>query len=174
MSSIQEIESYLSSDTPIPSASVVEWIKSDDLEVLGLVSQILINSYDRLQGELPLMETGQFWTRYYKRCIVENPQGKYAASRYLAAHGLGSLYRWNSKNKVYPENVQASWKNLITELYLKGDEGIRDAIICGILEHLFCERIYQEEFSDWMKNPLLKDGYMKALSYARLLNRLQK
>jgi hypothetical protein len=52
------------------------------------------------------------------------------------------------------------------KLYRAGDEGIKRAVVDGILEHLLEEKGLRKFFADWKADPQLKTAYDEAQLWA--------
>jgi hypothetical protein len=51
--------------------------------------------------------------------------------------------------------------------HLEGDDEIKSAVICGVLEHLFEDPEIVKDFSDWERKPKLKEAYNQAIEWGK-------
>lgn len=153
----------------VAKAQVLEWMKSEHLEVQGALYSKITNAECAKHIEPPLQfeDYYDFVVPYLAQCIEQNPQGEWADSRYLAGHQLVAwiVDFWN--DKAVSRNNLADIKRRLAELYLRGDEGVRDGVINGVLEHLFEHRQIATYFKDWENDPILNSAYSAALIWTK-------
>lgn len=153
----------------IPKRKILEWMRSPDLQVRGCIYAMIV---DDKRGNLikPALEFDDYYgfvVPYLEQCIEENPDLEWVESRYLAGHALvvWIVSFWN--NKAVPRKKIAEIKERIGALYKHGDEGVRDAVVNGVLEHLFEHRPLVKYFKDWQEDPVLATAYSDALLWAK-------
>lgn len=171
---LDEIKTELLSEHPSASISgvrVLEWMKSDEIEVLGATSALLEDPTHRQRIELgiPFHDYQRFYLRFFERCIRENPDGEWSDSRYLAAHGLVAWFNGLWKDPQVPRAALNEIKLLLEKLYREGDEEIRCCIVTGALEHLLVNRQILKFFYNWKSDETLRSAYNEALGYAQEL-----
>ncbi len=153
--------------SPIDLNKVKEWMLSDDLEVLGAVFELLMNRRyaDRVKPELTLSDYQGFVTRYYERCMLEDPDGDWADSRYSAGWSLVNWFKGLWDDSDVPRSVVADTKSWIARVYKEGDQEIRTCLITATLEHLFERRDIQKFFQDWKQDDVLRTAYSEAAEW---------
>jgi hypothetical protein len=76
----------------IAGQAPIEVLVSGDLDVLGAAWAVLSDPARRVAAMPELAEAARFGSRYFCRCILENPAGsEWAPARYIAAHEVSSL-----------------------------------------------------------------------------------
>ena len=152
----------------IPKADIVAGIRSDDTELAGAIYDIVTTDKLRKRIEPPLAdkELDDLITEYFERCIITDPKGERTLTRYGAAREAQAciLNVWESEGGSSESFVR--WKKWMEKLYRAGDEGIKRAVVDGILEHLFEEKGLRKFFADWKANPQLKTAYDEAQLWA--------
>ena len=79
--------------TDIVSLSDVRhWFKSDDIEVLGFTEALIHDTRFRIEPPLTPNEYRRFATHYLERCLKEDPESKWADSRYSAGTTLVNVF----------------------------------------------------------------------------------
>lgn len=140
-----------------------------DLEVRGALYSKIANAECAKHVDPPLQfdDYFHFVVPYLEQCIEQNPDGEWAESRYLAGHALVAwvIDFWN--NKEVPREKLADVKRRLGDLYRRGDEGVRDGVLNGVLEHLFENRQLADYFKDWKTDPVLGRPYSDALLWAK-------
>ncbi|HTS09730.1 MAG TPA: hypothetical protein VMP68_29460 [Candidatus Eisenbacteria bacterium] len=152
----------------IPKADVLAGIYSDDVELAGAVYDIVTSSKLRIRIEPPLAddELDKLITEYFERCILTDPKGEWTLTRYSAAREAQGciLETWESEGGC--SEAFTKWKKWMEKLYRAGDEGIRRAIVDGILEHLFEKKALRHSFADWKADSILRTAYDEAQLWA--------
>jgi hypothetical protein len=154
--------------TEVAKADVLSWMNSTDIQVQGAISQILLDHPERTRAIRPPLDREDyelFLRSYLARCIREDPDGEWPHPRYVAGHAVVAwmLGHWR-RGELEPRDVEV-WKSWIRDLYLMGDEKVRDAVVNGILEHLFEERAMRKLFADWREHPELRVAYELACEW---------
>jgi len=164
---LAEIRSFLQADGAIPARHLLEWMDSDDLEVLGAVITLLRDSPHRIQGALKQDRMVQRVLHYHRRCLLENPQEECAHNRYQAGVSLRYFFFQFSADEQISGRALAAIKTMLAELYRSGDSELRACIATSCLEHLFESRRIAAYFSDWQEDPILAAAYTEALEWGR-------
>lgn len=164
---LAEIRSSLQADGPIRARLLLEWMESDDLEVLGAAISLLRDSPHRIQGVFQEDRIFQRVLHYHRRCLLENPQGECAHNRFQAGVSLRHFFFQFSTDEQVPGNALAVIKAMLAELYRCGDSELRACIVTSCLEHLFESRRIAAYFSDWQDDPVLAAAYNEALEWGR-------
>jgi hypothetical protein len=154
---------------PIPKDKVVGWMQADDIEALGAVyTYILDKEYSsRIHPLLSLDDYHSFVLLYYDRCFRENPDGKWAYTRYSAGRDLVNWFKGLWKDPAEPRSVLADIKGLLAKLYKEGDNELRTCIVNATLEHLFEEEAIADYFADWKQDVVLAEAYSDAMLWTQ-------
>jgi hypothetical protein len=140
--------------------------EADDIETLGLLYRLTSEAFGRIQPPLDLNETCTLIRQYLLRCIEESPECDGVLRRYEAAAVLESWFD-HLVDLEGSELVLQQAATAITELYLRGDVGIRDAIQNGFLEHLLEQSRLRKFFEHWSGDPRLRPAWNAALSWGK-------
>jgi hypothetical protein len=153
----------------IPYGKVKKWMQNKDLEVLGAVYVLITEPqhYSRIKPYLTIYDYIPFLMHFFERCFLENPDGKWALTRYAAGRGLINLFiqLWNDPKT--PHSIPLKLKEWLAKIYKQGNEDVRLCIITATLEHIFVNKKIATFFSDWRKDPFLKQPYEEALGYSK-------
>lgn len=165
---IKRIQGYIEARKKIPKEVLLEIMKTKDLETMGAIFNIFDSEeYENLIDQYPDMEDIiGFYVTFFRRCIIENIAGEYALNRYEAAGTLVNFYKGLKKDKRVPKRMIDTVKSMLKEVYMEGNEDIRECVINGFLEHIFEDVQIQADFSDWKNNEVLKEAYDQALKWA--------
>jgi len=149
-----------------------EWMRSEDMEVLGCVYHTIGDRrYDsRIEPALSADERDLFLKRYFTRCFREDPKGQWCNSRYSAGWDLvGWLTALWKESKADPKSQSflAGWKEWLRTLYLEGDEPLRECLTNATLEHLFETGGIAKYFSDWKDEVPLSEAYVRAMDWSK-------
>src|SRR6266849_6498532 len=93
----------------IPLDLIKEWIKSSDMEVLGLIQSIILERRFRIEPDLSLDDYMPFFRLYYGRCFRESPDGEWSDSRWTAGWDLVNLMRSLRRDDSVPRSVLDGW-----------------------------------------------------------------
>jgi hypothetical protein len=160
------IHAAIQSDDSITRESVRQWIaEARDVGTLALLYQLTNEAWDRIHPQLEAAETCLLIRRYLLRCIHDDPQDDdFALTRQQAA---GELEVWfdhlasKEDTKVILQDVVAE----VTDLFLNGDQGVRNAIETGFLEHILEQASLRSWFSHWSNDKRLNDTWQRALAW---------
>jgi len=151
----------------VPKASVLEWMQHPSLEVRGATYTMVSDETiaPQITPHLTFDDYYQFVTQYLCDCIQADPKGEWADSRYLAAHQLVGwiVHFWN--DNTVPRQKIGEIKDRLAELYVQGDTRVRNAIVNGVLEHLFEHKPISKFFGNWQADSRLADAYKIALQW---------
>jgi len=153
----------------IPWSQVQEWMKSDDIEVLGAVFE-LMNGPDHHRRITPhpvLDDYLDFNLKYYARCIQDDPEGEWCDSRYLACHSFTNWLKHLWRDEGVERQVIWRMKEFVEGIYLAGGSEIKEAVILGMLEHLLGEKEYRDLFADWETREEFSSAFRDACSLAK-------
>jgi len=165
---LEEITSELIGESgrrPIPRARVLEWMRTDDIESMGALHVLITDEYDRIHPTLEYGEYHQFVLSYLKRCLLENPQGEWAETRYGAGHTFNGWFVGWWRDPARRTSTIPELKEWLAALYVTGDEEVRQALVQATLEHLFENRAVAEYFLDWRGHPILSTAYDQAMQW---------
>jgi hypothetical protein len=141
---------------------VRQWFKSDDIEVLGFTKALIHDTRFRIEPPLTPNEYRGFATHYLERCLKEDPESKWADSRYSAGTTLVNVFASLWRDSRVPREVVKDLKTWLGRLYAEGDASLRTCIVTATLEHLFEQKDIREYFSDWKKDPVLAIAHKEA------------
>jgi len=147
----------------IALSKVKEWMKSSDMEVLGLVYCTISEERFQIEPEMTVDEYVDFLKLYFSRCFSESPDGNWSDSRWSAGWDLVNVISSMWRDGGVPRSVMDGWKNWLADLYRDGSQEVRVCIIQATLEHLLEQKHFREFFEDWRKDPVLKVAYEEAL-----------
>lgn len=163
-----EIDAALSSDGRISRKDVRRWIAgAADIVTLSKLYRLTGERYYSIEPELGRDETCSLIQRYLLECIRldvkdrEDVQGRWEAAQTL--HGwFCSLAEKEGTDPVLGRAAQA-----ITEAFLNGDSGIRNAIETGFLEHALETPSLRPYFEHWSHEPRLREAWTRAIEWGK-------
>jgi hypothetical protein len=150
---------------PIPRDAVLEWMRTDDIESMGALHVLITDEYDRIQPPLEYGQYHPFVLTYLKRCLLENPQGEWAETRYGAGYTFNGWFVGWWRDPARRTSTILELKEWLAALYLAGDAEVRQALVQATLEHLFENPAVSEYFSDWRGHPVLSTAYEQAMQW---------
>jgi hypothetical protein len=146
---------------------VAEWCKNaKDVESLALLYRLTYEAHSRIQPPLGQEETCRLIRRYLLECLRLDPQAEGVLGRYEAAQVLLSWF-WHLSAMPDTSSTLQEVASAITELYLGGDETVREAIETGFLEHALEEEEYRPLFASWAVHDQLRDAWHSALAWGQ-------
>jgi hypothetical protein len=153
----------------VPKAKVLEWMRSSDLQVQGALYS-MVSDAARAGHIRPALQVDDYYTfvlDYLERCIELDDSREWVDSRYLAGHQLVAwiVDFWN--NASVPREKLAEIKRRLSALYKRGDDGVRDAVLNAVLEHLFEHQLIANYFQSWESDPILSSAYRDALLWVK-------
>ncbi len=173
-SDLLEIEALLQCDmtnlatSSIPLHTVEIWMESESIEVMGAVAE-LISSCGHFKQIMPPLEFEpyhRFFLRYYERCLLEDPQGKWAHSRYSAGWDIVRWFIGLWDNPSIPRNIIEDLKKWLARIYLASNDSLRTCLVTATLEHLFENPDVRNFFLDWKKDPVLGIAFGQAAEWS--------
>lgn len=155
-------------DDPIPRKNVLRWMKSKELEVLGVIDSYISSSkYNhRIDPPLELGDIISFKKRYLSRCLIEGQESDWISGRYEAAWEIAAFFSslWSDSN--VSRDVVNDLKKWLGHQYAQAAPDIRVSIVNGTLEHLFEVPEIANYFSDWKDIPDLCSAYLDAKKWS--------
>jgi hypothetical protein len=153
----------------IHKGTILEWMAQEDIQALGAVYYLIMDRryYPRIKPPLKLADYKDFLLHYFGRCFLEDPQLDWTCSRYSAGWDLGNWFRSLWQDHAIPRRTLAEIKDWLGQVYKEADTGLRTCIVTATLEHIIEDRAVAKFFSDWEKDPVLKDAYLEALVWSR-------
>jgi hypothetical protein len=162
-------EAASSSGRKVPKNAVLAWMQATDPQVQGCVFSMISNqeNISHIAPPLQFDEVFPFAIAYLEQCIQEDYDLEWVESRYLAGHALVGLITnlWNDRPNSHSQLTEV--KERLTSLYKQGDSGVRDAVLNGVLEHLFEVDGLTTFFKDWKDDPTLAVAYEGALGWKK-------
>lgn len=149
-------------DAEIPKELLLEWMQTNDIEVLGVLYAFTSKPEyaKRIQPPLTLPEYRDFLLRYFEYCLRLNPDGEWAHTRYEAGWDLVSWFTKLWQEKEASHETLRKIKTWLASLYKDADADTRRCVVDATLEHLFENREISRFFADW------KDDADLAIAYA--------
>jgi len=166
---LRRIESVLMTQGKVSKDAVLQWMQHSNLEVLGAVHELVTYSpnWERVDPPLEEADLLAFLIPFYRRCLLEDPKGEWALSRYEAAAAIASRFRALARDEEPGQQVLlVELKDLLAQVYLGNDSEVQAAIVTGALEHVLEEPRFRSFFADWSKHELLKQAYDLAMEWA--------
>lgn len=151
----------------IAKVRVLDWMRSNDTEALGALYTFLMKraNADRVEPKLSFAEHKAFVLPYFQRCLLDDPQGEWAHSRYRAAWDLASWFGAIWKDPRVDKAELLSVKRWLADVYINSNEVVRRCIVNGTLEHVFENKQIADYFSDWKTDPILLQAYRAAMNW---------
>jgi hypothetical protein len=151
----------------VQKSLVKEWMSSESISIRGAIYDYVSDaSYSKIiDPHMTLDDYFDFIVPYLLDCIKSNPDSEWAHGRYIAGHELVGWIKdfWK---KGAPEKKLNALKNSLAAGIKVGGEGIKDAIVNAVLEHLFEDSGIRKFFSDWREDPELKRAYEDAMLWS--------
>ena len=116
----------------------------------------------RIEPPFSVEEYVGFVKDYYKRCLLENPDGHWSDSRYSEGTDLVNIFGSLWRDSQVPRALLGDLKDFLGRLYKGGDEEIRTCIVQATLEHLVEQKPIRKFFSDRQKDSVLRIAYDEA------------
>ena len=76
----------------ISLSDIQRWMASSDIETLAFTHNLLGESRFRIEPAISIEEYIHFTKHHYERCLLENPDGEWSASRYIAGGELVNIF----------------------------------------------------------------------------------
>ncbi len=154
--------------TEIPREKINEWMQNNNIEVLGAVFHLLTDSryYPCIVPPLSVKDYHPFMMHFYKRCLLEDPDGEWSYSNYEAGWSLVEWFKGLWYDHDVPRKMLDDLKKWLAKLYINGDEELRICIVNATLEHLLEKKDIAKYFADWKKDPILKIAYSEAMLWS--------
>ena len=163
---IREIQKAIQGAARIPAAKVRTWVRSQSLGVHSVLTDLISDHSTRIDPQLPMKEICDEYLHYYRRCLVENAESEYVPSRYVAGHELARWFGGLWKDSTVPREYLSDLKAMLADIYKSGDPSLREAIINGVLEHLFEDPGIAHFFEDLKADPTLGQAYSLAMEWS--------
>jgi len=156
-------EQTVAGNTPLRREVLLEWMRSPCVDVQSVAFAVL---FDPPAGtEPPDTETvNQFFLDYLARRLRDGTGTSRTPGRFLAAQLIRAWFQRLWRTGLRPEDLLARIRDLLGRLLRSGDEQVHDAVLLGVLEHLFVEPSIVEFFSGWRQDPALRPVFLEALA----------
>jgi len=159
---------YLTNSAQIPAEEVNAASASTRVNELAVLTEIVVFHRDRIGSMLDVRACNHAIVRYYLLCIKGELRvipRDLAHSQFEAARELcGLLVHWNQLSKP-PQDLIQGIVTGVTELFLAGDETLRNVIETGFLEHVFEYSQLVRLFSHWKSHKILAATFDAALAW---------
>ncbi len=165
-----DLHSYLQNTDPIPCEEVNDAAASLDIHELAVLTEILRTHGGRIVSEIDKHKCYGAIVRYYLLCVKQTPDSQSAGtvhSRFEAAHELSALLvHWSQLPEAPQRNEWCEFiVSGVTDLFVEGNEEVRNVIETGFLEHVFEHADLMRLFSSWKVNSTLAPAYEAALAW---------
>jgi hypothetical protein len=164
----RKIDEALLSDGQIPRKEVLSWIEqSEDLHTLSKLYRLTRERYYQIQPDLGKEATCGLIQRYLLQCIRENVIGDdQIEDRWKATSSLHVWFCHLIQRDDSAEILRGA-ANAVTKVFLAGDEGTRNAIEAGFLEHALETEALRPYFQHWSADPRLEPAWSRALAWGK-------
>ncbi len=156
---------YIESREMIPKSFIKSLVDSEDIEMQGIAYRIFDQFPFLIGYKYTKSEYVDFMILFLRRCLLENPDGDFSESRYIAAHSIVSIYRALTKDGPKNNSELAKIRDMLKKVYCDSSEDVKTVVINGVLEHLFLEISIRMEFEDWKHDKCLRPAYSQAIEY---------
>jgi len=163
-----EIDTALSSEEEISREKVAAWIESTtDLPTLAKLYRVTGEGYCRIKPELGKELECRAVQNYLLECIRHDVQDSdEIESRWEAAGTLHGWLRHLLENGDSDDVIRSSAR-AITEIFLNGDENVRDVIETAFLEHALESVGLRPYFAHWSEDSRLREAWARALDWGK-------
>ena len=153
----------------VPKPKLLEWMRCPDINARGALYSLITDSACARLVTPPLEfdDYYAFVLDYLEECIERNPEGEWVETRYIAGHALVAWVVDFWGNQTIPRSKVAAIKSRLADLYRRGDQDVQDAVVNGVLEHLFENRQLAKCFKDWEVDPILAKAYHDAMLWGK-------
>ncbi|GIV21450.1 MAG: hypothetical protein KatS3mg023_3201 [Armatimonadota bacterium] len=151
----------------LPRQLVLSWMRSQDIEVMALVEQLLGDRRftDRIRPPLQFEEYHEFLVRYIEQCIWRDVHNhKYVLERWEAGYRLVTYFWYLLDNPSLPYYAIEDLKRLMVRLFERHE--LRDFVVNSVLEHVLEHPQAAKHFVDWQRHPQLREAYEQAMTWA--------
>lgn len=165
---------FMDAKKPFDGRRIREWLNSSQIETLAVLYAFFDNR-ERCKKIVPPLAFGDFYKfiqEYFTLCFkVNHGDDAWISSYHTAGHDLiGWFYCiWNDKG--IPRNYLQEMKDWLGNLYMEGDPELKACLVQVTLKQLFENKGILEYFSNWGKDPELKDAYASAREWWDLKER---
>lgn len=151
----------------LPRQTVLSWMRSQDIEVMALVEQLLGDRRftDRIHPPLQFEEYHAFLVRYIEQCIWRDVRNhEYVLERWEAGYRLTTYFWYLLDNPSLPHYAIEDLKRLLVRLLERHE--LRDFVVNSVLEHVLEHPQAAKHFVDWQRHPQLREAYEQAMTWA--------
>lgn len=164
-----DLDAAFLNDDEIPRDVFRRWMENaTDVHTLSKLYRLKRDT-SRIQPRLEVEESCDVTQKYLFECIRANVQDDPDIERRYEA--TQSLQVWFCKmiESGDPDAliVLANQTRAVKELFLGGDEDVREALETGFLEHALETEALRPYFEDWGEDPRLKDTWERALEWGK-------
>lgn len=161
--STETIKDFLASSESVSPEQILEWMRSEEIQVQAGIVVILSDCYDRISPPLDPQTEFEFCIAYYKRCLLEDPpEGEFTANRTVEGDALQKWFKALWANGRVNKELLARLRKMLTEVYKGGDDATKYAVETAVLEHLCEDPEIVHYFSNWANDPSLREAYSRA------------
>lgn len=159
----------LTSEDSIFRSDVEAWMKSSDVEVLGIVYHLLSDpqKWRRISPPLADEMVFTFCKEYLLKCLREDPSTEWAHDSFAAGHDFAAWFRHAWHDSRSSRDKFDELKLALTRLYISVDDSTKLALTQACFEHLFEDPDIAHFFRDWEDDPALKHTYLEAIEWGK-------
>jgi len=142
------------------------WFESSEPNVIGAALEAVLRHWDFIEPALTRRELGELLKKNFEVSLRSRGE-KLSDYAYNCHEAAKEFYGWViASHSALPdgeaEECLSAAKEFLEQKYRAGDEGQRNCIIAGALEHIFEVEELREVFDDWKDDPELSYAYAKA------------
>lgn len=162
MSDSAQVIASFEARNPIVLQQVVDWLKSDDLEVCGATCACLGKQEfsDLIQPRLDPELMDELVVQYLLRCLVEKKDSDWVHTKYEASWALADWFNKTARNAEYLYKLEI-FADKLRDLYLLYPD-LRMVLVNGLLEHICSSPASKKIFNQWKGEPLLNGALQEA------------
>jgi len=167
---IVEVLDALQDSEPIPRDRVMEWMKSENSDVIGAAIFLCSQEPALIEPNLTGADVKVMVFRTFEVAIRGRGEEttRFSLSCFDAARQLVDWARERLEASVYDESARPQLSEMakfLEEKYRAGAPEVRECIVTGALEHLFEVLDLRGLFTDWETDTALSDAYAAARAW---------
>ena len=164
---IEAMDLLLRPDARVPGTRLVDWLTSNEPEVLSVVYLAISRAEGRIDDGI---EPKTYFALVAKllRVLPEEPRNSgYSLGCYDAAGIYAAFLRQCATDDGMPGSADLLRLAVddLAEAYRLGDESRRRCIVDGALEHAFSEPLVRAAFAGWQQDEVLRVAYSGAAAW---------
>ena len=156
----------LTHEEPISRDIVLGWMRSEDLRTRAEAYVVTGRAWSRILPELEAEQQCPFMAEYLLECLRRDVRDDdYVHNGFEAAWELAA---WIKHMVTLPEGAEYVRQTVkaLESAFRSGDEGLRNRIHVGVLEHALESRVARPYFASWASSSELSEIFAQALEWA--------